>query len=160
MDKQTTLKGSFTIKGKALHTGLVSTVTFNPAEANTGYQIQRTDIDGQPVISALAEYIKETSRGTVIESNGVRVSTIEHAMAALYASKIDNCLIQVDQPEFPILDGSSKLYIEEIAKVGVAEQEENREYYVVKKRIEHKNEDGSSIVILPDDKFSIDAHIS
>ena len=160
MGKQKTLKGSFTLKGKALHTGVESTVTFNPAEANTGYQIQRIDVDGQPVISALAEFITETSRGTVVEANGVKVSTIEHAMAALYASKIDNCLIQVDQPEFPILDGSSKFYMEEIAKVGTVEQEENREYYIVRKRIEYKNEDGSSIVILPNDKFSIDVHIS
>lgn len=160
MDKQTTLKSSFTLKGKGLHTGLESTVTFNPAEPNTGYQIQRIDVEGQPVISALAEYITETSRGTVVEANGVKVSTIEHAMAALYAAKIDNCLIQVDQPEFPILDGSSKFYMEEIAKVGTEEQEENREYYTVRKRIEFKNEDGSSIVILPDDKFSIDVHIA
>ncbi len=160
MDKQTTLKSSFTLKGKGLHTGLESTVTFNPAEPNTGFQIQRIDVEGQPVISALAEYITETSRGTVVEANGVKVSTIEHAMAALYAAKIDNCLIQVDQPEFPILDGSSKFYMEEIAKVGTEEQEENREYYTVRKRIEFKNEDGSSIVILPDDKFSIDVHIA
>lgn len=160
MDKQTTLKSSFTLKGKGLHTGLESTVTFNPAEPNTGYQIQRIDVEGQPVISALAEFISETSRGTVVEANGVKVSTIEHAMAALYAAKIDNCLIQVDQPEFPILDGSSKFYMEEIAKVGIEEQEENREYYIVRKRIEFKNEDGSSIVILPDDKFSIDVHIA
>ena len=100
MDKQKTLKGSFTLKGKALHTGVESTVTFNPAEANTGYQIQRIDVDGQPVISALAEFITETSRGTVVEANGVKVSTIEHAMAALYASKIDNCLIKSTSQNF------------------------------------------------------------
>ncbi len=160
MDKQTTLKGSFTLQGKGLHTGLNATITFNPAEPNTGYQIQRTDVEGQPIISALAENISETSRGTVIEANGVKVSTIEHAMAALYASKIDNCLIQIDQPEFPILDGSAKYYMEEIEKVGIEEQEENREYYIVRKRIDFKTENGSSITILPDDKFSVDVHIT
>lgn len=160
MDKQTTLNSSFTLKGVGLHTGKVANITFNPAEPNTGYRIQRTDVEGQPIISALAEHITETARGTVVEANGVKVSTIEHAMAALYASRIDNCLIQVDQPEFPILDGSAKFYIQEIEKVGIKELEENREYYVVKKRTEFKNEEGSSIVILPDDKFSIDVHIS
>lgn len=160
MDKQRTLKGSFSLQGQGLHTGLKATITFNPAEPNTGYQIQRTDLEGQPIIAALAENISETARGTVLESNGVKVSTIEHAMAALYAAKIDNCLIQVDQPEFPILDGSAKYYAEEIEKVGTEEQDENREYYIVKKRIEFKTEEGSSIVILPDDKFSIDVHVS
>lgn len=161
MDKQTTLKSSFTLTGKGLHTGLPVTITFNPAEAGTGYRIQRTDLEGQPIINALAENISETSRGTVIEQEGVKVSTIEHAMAALYAAQVDNCLIQVDQPEFPILDGSSKFYTEAIAAAGIEELADNREYYVVTKRIEFKDEEsGSSIVILPDDKFSVDVHVS
>lgn len=160
MDKQTTLSGSFTLKGQGLHTGLMATITFNPAEPNTGYRIQRTDLEGEPIINALAEHISETARGTVLEANGVKVSTIEHAMAALYAAKIDNCLIQVDQPEFPILDGSAKYYSENIEKVGITEQDANREYYVVRKRIEFNTEDGSSIIILPDDRFSVDVHVS
>ncbi len=161
MAKQTTLKSAFTLKGKGLHTGLPITITFNPAEPNTGYQIQRIDVEGQPIIAALAEHVTDTARGTVVEQNGVKVSTIEHAMAALYAARVDNCLIQVNQPEFPILDGSSKFYTEAIQKAGTIEQEDDREYFVVRKKIEFKNEEsGSSIVILPDDDFSIDALIA
>lgn len=160
MSKQTTLKGSFSLEGKGLHTGKQIKITFNPAEPNTGYQIQRIDLEGQPIIPALAENITDTARGTVVEKDGARVSTIEHAMAALYAARVDNCLIQVNEAEFPILDGSSKYFTEEIKKVGIEEQDGNKEFYIVRKRIEYKNEEtGSSIVILPDDDFSIDVHI-
>lgn len=108
MIKQKTLKESFTLSGKGLHTGKNVTVTLNPAPDNFGYKIERTDVEGHPVIEAIADNVVETTRGTVVEEKGVRVSTIEHGMAALYASGIDNCLIQVDGPEFPILDGSAK----------------------------------------------------
>lgn len=117
MLKQKTLKGSFSLSGKGLHTGLNLTVTFNPAPDNHGYKIERTDLEGHPTIEVIADNVVETTRGTVVEENGVRVSTIEHAMAALYALGIDNCLIQVDGPEFPILDGSAKYYAEAIEKI-------------------------------------------
>ena len=94
-EKQKTLKGSFSLYGKGLHTGLNLTITFNPATENTGYQIQRIDLEGQPIIKALAEKVIETQRGTVIASGDIRIGTIEHGMAALYAMGIDNCLIQV-----------------------------------------------------------------
>ena len=110
--KQQTLKNSFTLRGKGLHTGLDIEITFLPAPENHGYKIQRTDLEGQPVIDAVAEYVSNTQRGTVLSKNNVTVSTIEHAMAALYASEIDNCLIQVNAPEFPILDGSAQIYFE------------------------------------------------
>ena len=100
--KQKTLKNSFSVSGKGLHTGLNITATFLPAPENHGYKIQRVDLEGQPVIEALAENVVETSRGTVIADGDVRISTIEHAMAALYAAEIDNCLIQVNAPEMPI----------------------------------------------------------
>ena len=119
MLKQQTLKGSFSLNGKGLHTGMNLTVTFNPAPDNHGYKIQRIDLDDQPILDAVAENVVDTTRGTVIEKHGVRVSTIEHAMAALYASGIDNCLIQVNGPEFPILDGSAKYFIENIQRVGI-----------------------------------------
>ena len=122
MPKQKTLKGSFSLTGKGLHTGLNVTVTFNPAPVNTGYKFQRIDLEGQPIIDAVAENVVETSRGTVIAKGDVKVGTIEHAMAALYAFEIDNCIIQVDQPEVPILDGSSLLFVNEIEKVGIVEQ--------------------------------------
>lgn len=105
--KQQTLKSSFTLQGKGLHTGLDIEITFLPAPENHGYKIQRVDLDGQPVLDAVAENVINTQRGTVLGKNNITVSTIEHAMAALYASEIDNCLIQVNAPEFPILDGSA-----------------------------------------------------
>ena len=122
MQKQKTLAASFSLKGKGLHTGLDIEITFNPAPENHGYKIKRVDMEGQPTIDALAENVVNTQRGTVLSKNGVQVSTIEHAMAALYAYEIDNCLIEVNAPEFPILDGSSRFFSEEIQKTGVVEQ--------------------------------------
>ena len=161
MLKQKTLKDSFSLSGKGLHTGLDLTVTFNPAPDNHGYKIQRIDVEGQPTIDAVADNVTETTRGTVLSKNGVKVSTIEHAMAALYAYEIDNCLIEVNAPEFPILDGSSRFFSEEIQKAGVVEQNAPKDYYIVKHKIEVKDEEtGSSLIILPDDKFSVNVLIS
>ena len=98
MSKQKTLKGSFSLCGKGLHTGLSLTVTFNPAPENTGYKIQRIDLDGMPTIQAIAENVIDTQRGTVLGKGDMRVSTIENGMAALYVMGIDNCLIQVNGP--------------------------------------------------------------
>lgn len=161
MSKQKTLGGSFSLFGKGLHTGLNLTVTFNPAPENHGYKIQRIDLPDQPVIEAIAENVVDTSRGTVVTKGEARCSTIEHGMAALYAMGIDNCLIQVNGPEFPILDGSSKLYVENIRRVGIEEQNAPKDFYVIKKKIEFRDENtGSSILILPDEQFSITAMIS
>ncbi len=159
--KQTTLKGSFSLFGKGLHTGLDLTVTFNPAPENTGYKIQRIDVDGQPIIDAIAENVVDTQRGTVLAKGDVKVSTIEHGMAALYASGIDNCLIQVNGPEFPILDGSAAMYIQKIKKIGTVEQNAAKDYYIIRHKIEIKDEEtGSVITILPDDQFSLTAMCS
>lgn len=160
MSKQKTLKAAFSLEGKGLHTGLPITITFNPAPANHGVKIQRVDLENAPVIEALAENVVETTRGTVLEKGGVRVSTIEHAMSALYAAGVDNCLVQVNQPEFPIMDGSAVCYSSKINEVGLEEQNEERDYYVVRKKIEYKTENGSSIVMLPDDEFSVNVLIS
>ena len=161
MMKQTTLKGSFSLCGKGLHTGLSLTVTFNPAPENHGYKIQRIDIDGMPIIDAIAENVVDTQRGTVLGKGDIRVSTIEHGMAALYALGIDNCLIQVNGPEFPILDGSAIKYIEKIREVGIDEQNAPKDYYIIRKKIEVKDEaSGSSIIILPDEEFSLTAMCS
>ena len=122
MLKQNTLNGSFSLCGKGLHTGLSLTVTFNPAEENHGYKIQRIDMPGMPIIDAVAENVIDTQRGTVLGKGDLRCSTIEHAMAALYALGVDNVLIQVNGPEFPILDGSAILYVNEIKRVGLKEQ--------------------------------------
>ena len=105
--KQVTLNNSFSVKGKGLHTGLEIEATFYPAPENHGYKFQRIDLEGEPIIDALAEYVTATTRGTVISRGDVSVSTIEHAMAALYSAGIDNCLIKLNAPEMPILDGSA-----------------------------------------------------
>lgn len=161
MSKQNTLKGSFALCGKGLHTGLSLTVTFNPASENTGYKIQRIDLDGQPVIDAVAENVVDTQRGTVLGRGDVKVSTVEHGLAALYALGIDNCLIQVNGPEFPILDGSAAQYIKKIQEIGIEEQNAPKDYYVIRHKIEAKDEEtGSCITILPDEEFSITAMCS
>ena len=152
--KQQTLKGSFTLFGKGLHTGLSITVTFNPAPENTGYKIQRIDLEGEPIIDAVAENVVDTQRGTVVAKGDVRVSTIEHGMSALYAMGIDNCLIQVNGPEFPILDGSAIKYVEKIREIGLQEQNAPKDFYVIRKKIEIKDDkSGSCITLLPDEEF-------
>ncbi len=159
--KQTTIGGSFSLYGKGLHTGLSLTVTFNPAPENTGYKIQRIDIEGEPIIEAIAENVGDTQRGTVLQSGDVRVSTIEHGMSALYALGIDNCLIQVNGPEFPILDGSANPYVEKIREIGIIEQNAPKDYYIIRKKIEVRDEEtGSCITILPDEQFSVTAMCS
>ncbi len=161
MLKQKTLKGSFSLYGKGLHTGLHITATFNPAPENTGYKIQRIDLEGQPIIDAIAENVVDMTRSTVLAKGEARCSTVEHALAALYGMDIDNCLIQVNGPEMPILEGSAEAYIESIKNVGIVEQNANKDVYIIRKKIEVRDEDtGASIVILPDDSFSITAMIS
>ena len=160
MSKQHTLKDCFTLEGKGLHTGLPITITFRPAPENHGYKIKRVDLENQPVIDALAENVGNTQRGTVIVKDNVQISTIEHAMAALYASRIDNCLIEVNAPEFPILDGSAIVYVDAINKVGVVEQEEDRDYFVVRQKMEVVDEEtGSKLILLPDNSFCINSFI-
>ena len=158
--KQCTLKDSFQINGKGLHTGLQIEATFSPAPENTGYVFKRVDLEGEPTILAVAENVVETVRGTVIGNNTMRISTIEHALAALYAAGIDNCLITLNAPELPILDGSAIYYAEKIDEVGIVEQESEKDYYIVKQKIEVIDEKtGSSLIVLPDEDFSIDTMI-
>ena len=158
--KQTTLKAPFSIHGKGLHTGLVIDAEFLPAADNHGYKIQRTDLEGEPVIDAVAENVVQTSRGTVLGHGDVTVSTIEHALAALYAAGIDNVLIRISGPEMPILDGSAAEVCRKIDEVGVEEQRLDKDYYIVKQKIEVRDEaTGSSIVVLPDNDFSVEVKI-
>ena len=155
------LKGSFSLCGKGLHTGLSLTVTFNPAPENTGYKIQRIDLDGMPVIDAIAENVVDTQRGTVLGKGDIRISTVEHGLAALYALGIDNCFIQVNGPEFPILDGSAAMYVQKIKEVGIEELSTPKDWYIIRHKIEIKDkESGSCITILPDEEFSLTAMCS
>ena len=161
MSKQQTLKGSFSLSGKGLHTGLQINISFHPAPAGTGRVIRRVDVEGTPEIPALSEFVKGTERGTVLRKGDVEVSTIEHGLSALYALGVDNCYIDVDAPEFPILDGSAIEYVRKIKEVGLVSQELEREYYIVKQRTEVVSEDGRSrILLLPDHSFGVDVHIS
>ncbi|MDR1882148.1 MAG: UDP-3-O-acyl-N-acetylglucosamine deacetylase [Prevotella sp.] len=162
MVNQRTLKNSFSLSGKGLHTGLNVNITFNPAPENHGYKIRRTDVFGQPVIDALAENVTATQRGTVLSDNDVQVCTVEHALAALYACEIDNCMIDVDAPEFPVMDGSSMTYVSKIKETGIQPQNAVREYIAFKrKKIKVVDKaTGSSMLLLPDDSFSIRSHIA
>ena len=159
MEKQQTLKDSFVVKSKGLHTGLVITTKFCPAEVNYGYKIKRVDLEGQPIIDCDARLVGDTQRGTVLVKGDIKISTIEHAMAALRAAGIDNCLIELDGPEMPILDGSSFYFTQFIQKTGVVEQDAERKYLVINKKIEVTGEYGEHLVIEPADEFCIDATI-
>src|ERR1044072_2396619 len=125
-DKQRTIKKAVSLSGVGLHTGKPVTITFNPAEENHWYKFQRVDLEGHPVIEADADLVVDTSRGTTLEKNGVRVHTTEHVLAALMGLGIDNCLIQVTGPEMPIMDGSSVKFIEALEQAGVVEQDAER----------------------------------
>lgn len=158
---QKTLSNSFELEGKGLHTGLNVHIKFNPAPADHGIRIKRTDLEGQPDIPALADYVTSTNRGTLLQRGDMQVGTIEHAMAALYAHKIDNCLIEVDAPEFPILDGSAIQYYKAIEKAGIIKIENaEKDVYIVQKKIEYIDEHSEAkIIILPDEEFSIDVYV-
>ena len=161
MLKQNTLKEQFSLSGKGLHTGLNLTVTFLPAPINHGYKIQRIDMPSQPIIDAVAENVVDTQRGTVLGKGEMRCSTVEHAMAALYALGLDNVLIQVDGPEFPILDGSAELYVQAIQRVGILEQDAPKDFYYISKKMEFRDDaTGACITLLPDEDFSITSMIS
>ena len=158
--KQLTLSNSFSVSGKGLHTGARLTAEFCPAPDNHGYKVQRTDLPDQPIIDAVAENVVATTRGTVIGRGEVTISTLEHALAALYAAGIDNCLIKVDGPEIPILDGSAAEYCEKIAAAGLTEQKAEKEYYIVKQKTEIRYENnGASIVVLHESDLSVDVMI-
>jgi UDP-3-O-[3-hydroxymyristoyl] N-acetylglucosamine deacetylase/3-hydroxyacyl-[acyl-carrier-protein] dehydratase len=161
MAKQQTIKDSFSLSGKGLHTGLNLTVEFCPAPENYGYKIQRVDVEGQPIIEVLAENVTETQRGTVLSNGNERVSTVEHGLSALYALGVDNCHIKVNGPEFPILEGSAQLYVENIQRVGIVEQEAEKEYLVVNEPVEyHDEKNGSILKIVPADEFSVSVVVS
>jgi len=159
--KQNTIERETTISGKGLHTGVVVTLTFKPAPENFGFKFKRVDLEGQPVIEANVSKVKGTSRGTVLKDGDVIISTIEHVMAALIATGIDNVLMELNGPEAPILDGSAAGYVRTLAEAGIKVQEADREYFEIKRKIVYKNaETGTEIIAYPDDDFSIDVMIS
>jgi UDP-3-O-[3-hydroxymyristoyl] N-acetylglucosamine deacetylase / 3-hydroxyacyl-[acyl-carrier-protein] dehydratase len=133
--KQRTLKSPITLSGVGLHTGAKTNITFIPAPANHGYKFKRVDLDGHPVIEADCDLVTDTSRGTTLSKNGAKVHTTEHALAALAGMEIDNVMMELDGPELPILDGSSRLYIEAFVKTGSIEQDADRVYYELKENL-------------------------
>jgi UDP-3-O-[3-hydroxymyristoyl] N-acetylglucosamine deacetylase / 3-hydroxyacyl-[acyl-carrier-protein] dehydratase len=135
MIRQTTIIEPVTVSGVGLHTGEHVNLTFRPAPENHGYKFRRIDMAGQPVIDADVDNVVDTSRGTTLSQNGARISTTEHALAALVGTEIDNVMIDVDGPEVPIMDGSSKPYIEALIKAGVVEQKAERHYYELKENL-------------------------
>ena len=158
--KQHTIKESFTLSSVGLHTGLFVTATFHPAPENTGVCLRRVDLPGQPCHQALADYVSGTERGTVLERGKWKISTVEHALSALYALGVDNCIIDVDAPEMPILDGSACMFVREIQRVGLEEQNAEQEVYVVKEPIEYISEHGHSMRIEPCDHYEVNVTIA
>ena len=154
--KQRTIAKEVTLSGVGLHTGENVTMKFVPAPENTGYAFKRTDLEGEPIIEADANYVVNTQRGTNLEKRGVKIQTSEHVLAALVGLEIDNVIIELNAPEPPIMDGSSKFFVEPLEKAGVVEQEAEREVYIVKDIISYKDEaTGSEITLIPSDEYQV-----
>ncbi len=156
MEFQKTLKSAFTIEGTGLHTGHKVTLTIHPAGENHGFKFRRIDLDDQPIIKADVDLVVSTERGTTLEKNGVKVHTTEHVLAALYGSGIDNALIDLDGDEIPILDGSSKPFIEKITKVGIATQKAEKNFFYLKENLKYENlEKQAEILAVPDSEMRV-----
>ena len=158
--KQTTIKKSISLQGVGIHTGNKVTLTFNPAVENTGYMFKRIDLPGQPEIEALSKYVIDTQRGTTLEKDGVKLKTVEHVLAALVGLEIDNILIHIDSEEPPIMDGSSKFFVEALEKSGIKELNQNRSEYIVKNVLTYKDDQtGSEITVIPSDNYEVTAMV-
>ncbi len=156
MFKQKTIKIEVSLTGVGLHTGKEVKMTFKPAPVNNGYTFVRVDLEGHPIIEADANYVVNTQRGTNLEKLGVKIQTSEHVLAAFVGCDIDNVIIELDSPEPPIMDGSSKYFVEAIEKAGVQEQEANRKVYVVKEVISFTDDaTGSEILVMPSDEYQV-----
>jgi UDP-3-O-[3-hydroxymyristoyl] N-acetylglucosamine deacetylase/3-hydroxyacyl-[acyl-carrier-protein] dehydratase len=160
MVKQTTIASEISLTGVGLHTGQEVTMTFKPAPINNGFTFVRVDLEGQPIIEADANYVVNTQRGTNLEKRGVMIQTPEHVLAALVGCDLDNVIIELNASELPIMDGSSKYFVESIEKVGIVEQEAERKVYVVKDVITYTDEaTGSEITVIPSDHYCVAAMV-
>ena len=154
--KQKTIQNEISLSGVGLHTGNNVTLTFKPAPENHGFAFVRVDLEGKPTIEAKADYVVNTQRGTNLEKNGVYIQTSEHVLAAAVGLDIDNLLIEIDASEPPIMDGSSKFFVEALEKAGIQELEADVEEYVVKEIISYKDDaTGSEIILMPADEYQI-----
>jgi UDP-3-O-[3-hydroxymyristoyl] N-acetylglucosamine deacetylase / 3-hydroxyacyl-[acyl-carrier-protein] dehydratase len=160
MVKQKTIQAEVSLTGVGLHTGKEVTMTFRPAPINNGFTFVRKDLEGQPIIEADANFVVNTQRGTNLEKLGVKIQTPEHVLAALVGCDLDNVIIELDASELPIMDGSSKYFVEAIEKAGVQEQEGKRNVYVVKEIISYIDEEtGSEIIVMPHDSYCVTAMV-
>ncbi|MFV8343261.1 bifunctional UDP-3-O-[3-hydroxymyristoyl] N-acetylglucosamine deacetylase/3-hydroxyacyl-ACP dehydratase [Flavobacterium sp. XS2P39] len=160
MVKQKTIKAEISLTGVGLHTGKEVKMTFKPAPVNNGFTFVRVDLEGQPVIEADANYVVNTQRGTNLEKLGVKIQTPEHVLAALIGCDLDNVIIELNASELPIMDGSSKYFVEALEKAGIEEQNAKRNVYVVKEVISFTDEaTGSEILVMPSDHYSVTAMV-
>lgn len=160
MQLQQTVRKSYSFEGKGLHTGKIATMTIKPAPADTGIRFRRTDLGEEAFVEALAEYVSNTARSTTISNGEVSVSTIEHVLSALTGMGVDNALIDIDNVEVPIMDGSAKPYIDAIWKDGFEQQDAPRRYIEIKETIEIRNDEKGSVVrIEPAEEFSYEIKI-
>ena len=158
---QRTIKVPVELSGTGLHTGGNVKLVIKPAPVNHGFKFVRTDLTDNPVITAIADNVIDTSRGTTLEENGARVFTIEHILSALTGMGIDNALIEINGPEVPIMDGSARYFVDAIEKATIVEQEEEREYFVVKETITFIDEEkGAELIIVPDSEYRLVVNIS
>lgn len=157
---QKTLAAPFTVEGQGLHTGAVVKATFNPAPEDHGFKFQRTDLENQPIIDAVADNVVNTTRSTVIGKGNATVSTVEHALSALWALGVDNCLIEIDGPEVPILEGNAVQYVEKIMAAGIQSQTKKAVVFRPSEKMEFFDEKGCGMTILPDDKLSVSTLLS
>ena len=159
-NNQTTINSSISLEGVGIHTGKDVKLTFNPADPDTGYVFKRVDLDGHPLIEALSKYVVNTQRGTTLEKSGVKLKTIEHVLAALVGLEIDNVLIEINAEEPPIMDGSSKFFVDALEKAGLKQLNTLRKEYVIKNVITYKDEkSGSEITVIPSEKYQITAMV-
>ena len=160
ISNQTTIKSPVSLDGVGIHTGKDVKLTFNPAEANTGYVFKRVDLEGDPLIEALSKYVVNTQRGTTLEKNGVKLKTIEHVLAALVGLEIDNVLIEINAEEPPIMDGSSKFFIDALQEAEIEELNSYRKEYIIKDTVTYKDEEsGSEITVIPSDTYQVTAMV-
>src|SRR5947207_8912559 len=155
-DKQHTLQSEVGISGTGIHTGVLVDMILKPAGPNFGIQFQRSDLPGEPAIKADCDLVTDTSRGTTLESNGIKINTVEHVLAALIGMGVDNILISLNGPEVPIIDGSSEPFVEIIEKAGVEEQSADKIWYTIDQNILYKDEKKNvELIAIPADEYSI-----
>src|SRR5678809_1725992 len=155
-DKQHTITSEASISGTGLHTGVMADLTLKPAAPGFGFQFQRIDLPNQPIIKADCDLVTDVSRGTTLEFNGAKVSTVEHVLAALVGMGIDNCLVEVNGPEMPIMDGSSEPFVDMIEKAGISEQDASKTWYCIDENIYLQDEKKRvDMVAMPAPDYSV-----